>query len=149
MAVFNIQEILATIPHRYPFLLLDRVEEFEPHKSITAIKNVTMNEPFFEGHFPGNPIMPGVLMLEAMAQALAMLALQTLKAENKFTGREILFYTGVDKARFRRQVVPGDTLVIQVDLIRTKGQILKAKATVKVDGQLACEAEIMAYHAAE
>lgn len=147
--VFDIQEILATIPHRYPFVLIDRVLAFESRKSITAIKNVTINEPFFQGHFPQEKVFPGVLMLEAMAQALAVLALQSLKHEGKDYQDAQCYYAGVDKVRFRRKIIPGDTMKIEVELTRAKGKMLKADATITVEGEIACVAEIMAFNSIE
>lgn len=144
MIEFDIQAILETIPHRYPFILIDRIIEFVPRESIKALKNVTINEPFFQGHFPDKPIMPGVLMLESMAQALAVLALKTLEVEGKLTGKEIFFYAGVDNARFRRPIVPGDQMLIDFTLTKQKGPILKGHSIVTVDGQVACEADILA-----
>lgn len=141
---FDIKAILETIPHRYPFILIDRVLAFKPRKFIKAIKNVSINEPFFQGHFPGNPIMPGVLILESMAQALAVLALKTLEVEGTLTGREIFFYAGVDKARFKRPIMPGDQMVIEFELTKQKGPILKGHSIVTVDGEIACEADILA-----
>jgi len=131
-------EIQKIIPHRYPFLLVDRIEELEEGKKAVGIKNVTVNEPFFQGHFPGNPIMPGVLMVEALAQvgAVAVLSLE----ENK--GKLALF-TGIDKLRFRRQVVPGDTLRLEVELISIKRNIGKAGATAYVGDQVAVSGELM------
>lgn len=134
----NIQEIKEVIPHRYPFLLVDKVTEVEEGKRIVGYKNVTINEPFFQGHFPDYPVMPGVLILEALAQvgAIAVLGME----ENK---GKIGFLAGVDKCRFRRQVVPGDQLKLEVEILRMKGPIGKGKAKATVDGELACQAEIM------
>lgn len=145
----DINTILETIPHRYPFLLIDRIVDFVPAKSIVALKNVTINEPFFQGHFPNKPIMPGVLILEAMAQSLAILALKTLEVENKLTGKEIFFFAGVDNARFKRPIMPGDQMIIDSQLIKYRriqdeGSVLKAHSVVKVDGKLACKADILA-----
>lgn len=134
----DIKEIKATIPHRYPFLLVDKVIEVEEGKRIVGIKNVTINEPFFEGHFPDYPVMPGVLIIEALAQvgAIAMLS----KEENK---GKLGFLAGVDKCRFKRQVKPGDQLKLTVEITRVKGAIGKGKGIATVDGEIACEAEIM------
>ncbi|GAA0420422.1 3-hydroxyacyl-ACP dehydratase FabZ [Virgibacillus sp. AGTR] len=134
----NIEQIKETIPHRYPFLLVDRVTEIEEGKRVSGIKNVSANEPFFQGHFPDYAVMPGVLILEALAQvgAIAMLGLE----ENK---GKIGFLAGVDKCRFKRQVKPGDQLHMDVEIVRLKGPIGKGKAIAKVDGEVACEAEIM------
>ena len=126
--------------HRYPFLLLDRVTAFEANQTLTAIKNVTMNEPFFQGHFPGFPVMPGVLITEALAQACGTLAILSEGGRND---KEIYFFAGIDNARFKRQVIPGDQLVFEVTLLQSKRGIGKFKAVAKVDGQVAAEAEIM------
>ena len=128
------------LPHRYPFLLLDRVTAFEANQTLTAIKNVTMNEPFFQGHFPGFPVMPGVLITEALAQACGTLAILSEGGRND---KEIYFFAGIDNARFKRQVIPGDQLVFEVELLQSKRDIGKFKAVAKVDGQVAAEAEIM------
>ncbi|ASK62102.1 3-hydroxyacyl-[acyl-carrier-protein] dehydratase FabZ [Virgibacillus phasianinus] len=134
----DIQGIRETIPHRYPFLLVDKVTEMEEGKSVTGLKNVSINEPFFQGHFPDYPVMPGVLILEALAQvgAIAVLGME----ENK---GKIGFLAGVDKCRFKRQVKPGDQLKLEVEITRVKGPIGKGKGTATVDGEVACEAEIM------
>ena len=128
------------LPHRYPFLLLDRVTDFEANQTLTAIKNVTMNEPFFQGHFPDFPVMPGVLITEALAQACGTLAILSEGGRND---NEIYFFAGIDNARFKRQVIPGDQLVFEVELLQSKRGIGKFKAVAKVDGQVAAEAEIM------
>ena len=128
------------LPHRYPFLLLDGVTAFEANQTLTAIKNVTMNEPFFQGHFPGFPVMPGVLITEALAQACGTLAILSEGGRND---KEIYFFAGIDNARFKRQVIPGDQLVFEVELLQSKRGIGKFKAVAKVDGQVAAEAEIM------
>lgn len=133
----DINEIMATIPHRYPFLLIDRVEELEAGKWAVAKKNVTINEPFFQGHFPGEPVMPGVLILEALAQAgaVALLSMPEFKGKTAYFG-------GIDKAKFRRKVVPGDTLTLEVELIKVKAVAGVGKAVAYVDGKKACEAEL-------
>ena len=138
--VMDIQEILSYLPQRYPILMIDKVISIVPGKSIVAIKNVTVNEPYFLGHFPGNPIMPGVLILETMAQATGILALHANR-ENK-EGFLYLF-AGIDDARFKRPVVPGDQLLIESEVIKVKGNIWKCKVTAKVDNELACEATLM------
>ena len=135
--MLNIEEIKAIIPHRYPFLLVDQITEVEENR-VVGKKNVTINEPFFQGHFPDYPVMPGVLILEALAQTGAVAILG--KEENK---GKIGFLAGIDKARFRRQVRPGDTLTLEVEIIRLKGPIGKGRAKATVDGETACEAEIM------
>ncbi len=133
----DIEQIKETIPHRYPFLLVDKVIEMEEGKRVTALKNVTANEPFFQGHFPSYPVMPGVLIVEALAQAgaIAVLGME----ENK---GKIGFLAGLDKCRFKRQVKPGDQLKLDVEIIRVKGPIGKGKAVATVDDEVACEAEI-------
>ncbi|GGF22042.1 3-hydroxyacyl-[acyl-carrier-protein] dehydratase FabZ [Halobacillus andaensis] len=136
--MLDIQEIKEIIPHRYPFLLIDQVEEIEEGQRAVAYKNVTMNEPFFQGHFPDYPVMPGVLITEALAQTGAVAMLK--KEENQ---GKLAFFTGIDKCRFKRQVKPGDRLKLEVEIVRLKGPMGKGKATATVDGEVACEAEIM------
>jgi 3-hydroxyacyl-[acyl-carrier-protein] dehydratase len=134
----DIGEILALLPHRYPFLLIDRVLEMQPRKRVVCLKNVTINEPFFAGHFPGNPIMPGVLTVEAMAQAGATLLLSALEdRENK-----LVVFTGVERARFRRPVIPGDQLRIEVDVLAWRRIAGRMDGKVFVDGKLVAEAVI-------
>jgi 3-hydroxyacyl-[acyl-carrier-protein] dehydratase len=133
---FDIQEILGFLPHRYPFLLIDRVVEFERAKRLVAIKNVTMNEPFFQGHFPGYPLMPGVLIVEAMAQAGAIIMLHEIPDREK----KLAVFTGIEKAKFRRPVTPGDQLRIEVDVLTFKSRLGRMAARATVDGKLACEA---------
>jgi len=135
--MLNSEEIKAIIPHRYPFLLVDQIIEVEENR-VVGKKNVTINEPFFQGHFPDYPVMPGVLILEALAQTGAVAILS--KEENK---GKIGFLAGIDKARFRRQVRPGDVLTLEVEITRLKGPIGKGRAKATVDGETACEAEIM------
>ena len=135
----NIQEILEHLPHRFPFLLVDRVLEFEIGKTLTAIKNVSMNEPFFTGHFPVKAVMPGVLIVEALAQAAAILA-SCSAASNKDSS---LFYLGsIENARFRKMVVPGDQLVLKVEIQRQRSTVWKFKGTAFVDGEIVCTAEM-------
>lgn len=131
---------MAILPHRYPFLLVDRIVEVERGKTITGIKNVTMNEPFFQGHFPGEPVMPGVLILEAMAQVGSILV---CLSDQEMIGR-LAYFAGVDKARFRRIVRPGDQLVLKLEMLKQKGRVIKMAGHALVDGQLATEAELMA-----
>lgn len=136
--MLDIQQIKEIIPHRYPFLLIDQVEEIVEGERAVGYKNVTMNEPFFQGHFPDYPVMPGVLITEALAQMGAVAMLK--KEENQ---GKLAFFTGIDKCRFKRQVKPGDRLKLEVEIVRLKGPIGKGKATASVDGEVACEAEIM------
>jgi len=137
----DIQELLHHLPHRYPFLLIDRVLEFDKDKSVIAIKNVTINEPFFTGHFPEQPVMPGVLILEALAQASGIII---LKSDPTLTHKENLFLlVGVDNVRFKRMVTPGDQLRLQVELMRKKQDIYKFQGTATVDGEIVCTAELM------
>ena len=135
------QEIKDYLPHRFPFLLLDRVTDVQPGKSLTALKNVSYNEPFFQGHFPDSPVMPGVLIIEAMAQACGVLAVCSQGGKRK--EGEITLFAGLDEVRFKRQVVPGDQLIFQVELLAHKRGIGKFRATASVEGQLAVEAVIM------
>ena len=136
----DIHQILKQLPHRYPFLLVDRVLEIEKGKSIRALKNVTINEPFFEGHFPHRPVMPGVLMLEALAQAAALLAFDALDALP--TDDTVYYFAGIDGVRFKQPVGPGDQLILHVELLRMKAGIFKFKARADVDGNVAVEAEL-------
>lgn len=141
MKQMNILEIMKYLPHRYPFLLVDRVLDCIPGESITAIKNVTMNEPFFQGHFPRHPVMPGVLIIEALAQAAGILAFQT---EDRLPADDtIIYFVGIDGARFKRPVTPGDTLTFQVKLLKSKRGIWMFEGQALVDGQVAAEAQLM------
>jgi beta-hydroxyacyl-ACP dehydratase FabZ len=140
--MMDINEIMNFLPHRYPFLLLDRIIEFEAGKRIVGIKNVTINEPFFQGHFPGHPIMPGVLQLEAMAQAGGVLAMKSLPEEE--VKKKILIFMSIDKAKFRKPVVPGDQLRFELEATKSRGMIKSFKAFAKVDGVVVSEAEMMA-----
>ena len=137
----DINEISRLLPHRYPFLLIDRVLSMEPDKSIVALKNVTINEPFFPGHYPHFPVMPGVLIIEAMAQAAALLSFKSMGggADEK----SVYYFAGIDAARFKRPVGPGDQMIIKVSLIRSMRGLFKFSGVVEVDGQLAAEAELM------
>ena len=141
MTNMDIHQILEYLPHRYPILLVDRVLECEPGKSIHAIKNVTINEPFFNGHFPHHPVMPGVLILEALAQAAAILSFKTMGS--KPDDKSVYYFAGIDGARFKKPVTPGDQLNLHVEIIASKRGIWKFKAEARVDGQLATEAELM------
>ena len=138
----DINAIMGYLPHRYPFLLLDRVLACEPGKMLRAVKNVTMNEPFFPGHFPGFPVMPGVLVIEALAQAAALLAYRTNGIRSD--GDSLFFFAGIDRARFRRQVVPGDQLILEVEVLRIVRGIGKFATRATVGGEIAAEAELMA-----
>ena len=137
----DIHQILKKLPHRYPFLLVDRVLSVEPGKSIRALKNVTINEPFFVGHFPHRPVMPGVLMLEAMAQTAGLLAFADDTSQRD--PNAVIYFAGIDGARFKRPVEPGDQLVMDVEILRHKAGIYKFKATARVGEDIACEAELM------
>jgi 3-hydroxyacyl-[acyl-carrier-protein] dehydratase len=137
----DIHQILKKLPHRYPFLLVDRVLAVEPGKSIKALKNVTINEPFFVGHFPHRPVMPGVLMLEAMAQTCGLLAFAD--GSSVRDPNSVIYFAGIDGARFKRPVEPGDQLVMDVELLRHKAGIFKFKAVARVGEDIACEAELM------
>lgn len=135
--MLGIKEIQEILPHRYPFLLIDKIESIEPGTKVIAYKNVTMNEYFFQGHFPQEPVMPGVLIIEALAQAgaVAMLSLEEFKGK-------IGFFTGIDRAKFRKKVVPGDVLRLEVEIIRRKGPVGIGKAIAYVEGKKAAEAEL-------
>ncbi len=136
--MLDIEQIKKIIPHRYPFLLVDYIEEIEEGKGAVGYKNVTANEPFFQGHFPNYMVMPGVLIVEALAQVGATAILKLEENQGKLG-----MFTGIDKCRFKRQVKPGDTLKLEVEMTRLKGPIGKAKAKATVEGETACEAEIM------
>lgn len=137
----DIREILELLPHRYPFVLVDRIIEMTLGESIVGLKNVTINEPFFQGHFPGEPIMPGVLILECMAQVGAILAY--LSEREKFGG-QLVYFAGLDEVRFRRKVTPGDQLIIKTEIVKRKGKVYKLASKAFVDEQLAAEALLMA-----
>ena len=137
----DIREILKYLPHRYPFLMVDRVTAFEPNQTLTAIKNVTFNEPIFTGHFPQSPIFPGVLILEAMAQASALLAFKSM--DGYPSEKTLYLLVGIDKARFKRQVIPGDQLVFDVSVQKQRRGIWRFDTTARVDGVLACSAEVL------
>lgn len=141
MKTLNINQIKEYLPHRYPLLLVDRVLEWESGKSITAIKNVTANEEFFNGHFPHKPVMPGVLMIEALAQTAALLSFLTMG--QKPDDNSVVYFIGIDGARFKRPVEPGDQLKMDVEILRNARGIWKYKAVGSVDGQVALEAELM------
>ena len=137
----DIHEILEYLPHRYPFLLIDRVVEVVPGKSIHAYKNVTINEPFFVGHFPHHPVMPGVQIMEALAQAAGILSFKT--EDKKPTQSDVFYFAGIDDARFKRPVMPGDQLHLHVEIERQMRGVWKFKGEARVDGQLAAEARLM------
>ena len=140
-AEYDIQKIMEILPHRYPFLLIDRIIDLVPGEKVTALKNVTINEPFFQGHFPGQPVMPGVLIIEAMAQAGGVLA-----CESRTTDRpgQLIFFMGMDKVRFRKPVVPGDQIIFEATILKLRSKVAKMSGTATVDNQLAAEAELMA-----
>jgi beta-hydroxyacyl-ACP dehydratase FabZ len=140
MAVMEQAEIQSLLPHRYPFLLVDRVHELEPDRRIVGVKNVTINEPFFQGHFPGRPVMPGVLILEAMAQVGGILAFKSMGN----VARPVVYLTGVDNAKFRKPVVPGDQLRLEVEVVKKRAPFWKMQGKAFVDTELVCEAEVTA-----
>jgi 3-hydroxyacyl-[acyl-carrier-protein] dehydratase len=139
MTVLDSIQIQEILPHRYPFLLVDKVIELEPRVKIVAVKQVTINEPFFAGHFPGVPVMPGVLQIEALAQAGAILILREFEDRDK----KIPFFSAIEYAKFRRPVVPGDTLILEVTALRVGRKVQKMRGVATVDGQIASEAEIL------
>jgi 3-hydroxyacyl-[acyl-carrier-protein] dehydratase len=140
MSVMDSVEIQSILPHRYPFLLVDRIRELDPDRRIVGIKNVSINEPFFQGHFPGRPVMPGVLILEALAQVGGVLAFKSLGS----VGRPVVYLTGIDGAKFRKPVVPGDILRLEVDVIKKRPPFWKMQGKAFVDTELVCEAEVTA-----
>jgi 3-hydroxyacyl-[acyl-carrier-protein] dehydratase len=140
MSSLDIQGILNLLPHRYPFIMIDRILDYERGKNITGLKNVSMGEPFFQGHFPGEPVMPGVLMLEGMAQTGALLAY--LSADD-ITGK-LVYFAGLDGVRFRRMVRPGDQIIYKLEMLRQKGKLTKMAGKAYVDNTLAVEAELLA-----
>ena len=139
--VLDILAIMQRLPHRYPFLLIDRIVRFVPGEEIVALKNVTMNEPFFQGHFPAKPVMPGVLIIEALAQAGGILAAEIRGPEKR---GEIIYFMGMDAVRFRKPVVPGDQLMLEARVIKMRSRVAKMAGRALVDGQLVAEAELMA-----
>ncbi len=136
----DVQSIMQVLPHRYPFLLVDRVVEIEPGTRIVGIKNVTINEPFFQGHFPGHPIMPGVLIVEAMAQVGGMLLMDNFEDHES----KVVYFMAIDGVRFRRPVLPGDQLRFELAMLQFRGATCRMRGEAFVDGQLVCEAEMMA-----
>lgn len=141
MSSMDIHQILDYLPHRYPILLVDRVLEVVPGERITALKNVSMNEPFFPGHYPHHPVMPGVLIIEALAQTAAILSFKTMGGQPD--DKSVYYFVGIDGARFKRPVSPGDQLIMEVSISASKRGIWKFAAQAKVDGQVAAEAELM------
>jgi len=139
--IVDINEIRGFLPHRYPFLLLDRVISFEPGKSLVGIKNVTVNEPCFTGHFPEAPVMPGVLIIEALAQASGILIFKTLGRSRE--PDELFYLAGIDNARFKKMVVPGDVMHLEIELLKERRGLWKFRGTAKVDGEVACTADFM------
>lgn len=138
---YPIEKILQLLPHRYPFIMVDRVLELVPKEKIIALKNVTMNEPFFQGHFPGKPIMPGVLIIEALAQSGGILVIESLPPEKQ--GKPT-YFMGLDKVKFRKPVVPGDQIILEVRILKRRGDVAKMSGTATVDGNCVAEAELMA-----
>jgi len=134
----DINQIQQILPHRYPFLLIDRITGMEPGKRVTALKSVTMNEPYFAGHFPGHPVMPGVLVVEAMAQAGGLLIMREFEPNSK-----LVLFTGIDKCKFRKQVTPGDQLRIEVTVLNWRSRAVKMGGNITVDGKLVCDATVM------
>jgi len=137
--MMTIQEILKIVPHRYPMLLIDRILEIDPGKRIVGLKNVTANEQFFQGHFPGAPVMPGVLIVESMAQCAAVLCLLEIPERDE----KLFLFGGVDKARFRRPVTPGDQLILEITMLQKRSTTIKVRGEAKVNGQLVAEAELL------
>jgi 3-hydroxyacyl-[acyl-carrier-protein] dehydratase len=135
----DINRILDAIPHRYPFLLVDRIVELEARRRVVAIKNVTFNEPFFPGHFPGAPVMPGVLIIESLAQAGAVLLLHDMPDRDS----KLIYFTGIDKARFRRTVQPGDQLRLSLEVLNLRSNACRMRGVAEVDGEMAAQAEIL------
>jgi beta-hydroxyacyl-ACP dehydratase FabZ len=141
MAIADIQKIMQLLPHRYPFLLVDRILELEVGKRVVGLKNVTINEPFFQGHFPNQPIMPGVLIIEAMGQAGGVLAASALPEDE---ADQVIIFMGMDKVRFRKPVVPGDQLIFELEVLKQRRKIFKMSGLARVDGKVVAEAELMA-----
>ncbi|MBW2492778.1 MAG: 3-hydroxyacyl-ACP dehydratase FabZ [Deltaproteobacteria bacterium] len=138
---FDIQEIMKLLPHRYPFIMIDRILELTPGEKVVALKNVTINEPFFQGHFPGNPIMPGVLIVEAMGQAGAILAAKSLTREPHAS---LIYFMGMDKVKFRKPVTPGDQLIFKMQFLKQRRNVFKMSGTAYVDEKVVAQAELMA-----
>ncbi|MBC8433222.1 MAG: 3-hydroxyacyl-ACP dehydratase FabZ [Desulfobacterales bacterium] len=138
---YDIQKIMELLPHRYPFIMIDRIIELVLGEKVVALKNVTINEPFFQGHFPGEPIMPGVLIIEAMGQAGAILAAESMDLEKKGS---LIFFMGMDKVKFRKPVVPGDQLIFEIKFLKQRSQAFKMSGIASVDDKRVAEAELMA-----
>jgi len=138
---FDIQKIMNLLPHRYPFIMIDRILELVPGEKVVALKNVTINEPFFQGHFPGNPIMPGVLIIEAMGQAGAVLAAESLPDKQQDS---LIYFMSMDKVKFRQPVVPGDQLIFEMKFLKKRAKVFKMSGVALVDGKRVVEAELMA-----
>ena len=139
--LYDIRRIMEFLPHRYPFILVDRILELVPNERIVGLKNVTINESFFQGHFPGEPVMPGVLIIEAMAQVGGVMAYTSLEESEE---GKLIYFMGIDKARFRRRVVPGDQLIFEMTLLKKRAGLFKMGGKATVEGVLAAEAEVMA-----
>ena len=137
----DIKRIMRHIPHRYPFILVDRILELVPNKKVVGLKNVSMNEPYFQGHFPGTPIMPGVLILEAMAQTSGVLAISSLTESGDSA---LMYFMGLDQVKFRKMVVPGDQLIMELEVLKQRAKVMKLAGVAKVDGQVVAEAHLMA-----
>lgn len=138
---FDIQKIMNLLPHRYPFIMIDRILELVPGEKVIALKNVTINEPFFQGHFPGRPIMPGVLIVEAMGQAGAVLAAESLSGKQRDS---LIYFMSMDKVKFRQPVVPGDQLIFEMKFLKKRAKVFKMSGVALVDGKRVVEAELMA-----
>ena len=138
---FDIQKIMNLLPHRYPFIMIDRILELVPGEKVIALKNVTINEPFFQGHFPGSPIMPGVLIIEAMAQAGAVLAAESLPEEEQGS---LIYFMGMNKVKFRKPVVPGDQIIFEIKFLKQRAKVFKMSGMASVNEKLVAEAELMA-----
>lgn len=143
MEIMDIHRIFELLPHRYPFLLVDRVTSYQSGQSLTAIKNVTVNEPFFIGHFPERPVMPGVLIIEALAQATGLLAFEATGRQTNKNTNKLFYLVGVDNARFKQPVVPGDQLILQVEYVKSSRGVWKFKADARVDGKVVASADLM------
>lgn len=137
----DIQAIMKHLPHRYPFILVDRILEWIPDQTIVGLKNVTINEPYFQGHYPGSPIMPGVLIVEALGQTGGVLAMASLSETRENT---LMYFMGLDQVKFRKPVIPGDQLILELEIVKKRGKVIKLEGRAKVDGQVAAEAAFMA-----